>query len=337
MKLYSNGGKYSADSKPQNKKRKSSREATDVLSKRTVVRDQVNDYGNRSANLSHEERIAARKAESRKRQNRNMWITAALIFFGIIAATLIFLLVRKVKVSNDYQKLAQQIQQAEDAHAATTPSENMEEPEVTISGTFPEETVDKPDEETILPKYQALYEENPEFFGWIRMDDTALDYPVMRSSEDNDEYLYGDFEGDYCYAGVPFADYRCDRDSDNILIYGHNIRDGSMFRSLFKYEDKNYWREHPTIMFSDLYGDYEYEVLAVFRDRVYYKYEDVFKFYQFMDAENAEDFDYAISQFKEKSLYDTGVNAEYGDKLITLITCAYHVEDGRFVVVARRK
>ena len=336
MKLYSKGGKFSADPKPNNIKTYPSRKVAD-LSASAAVNNHVNDHGHRTVDDSREQRIAARQAEYRRRQNRNIWIGAALIFFGIIAATLLFLLVRKVKVTNDYRKLAQQIQQAEEDHASTNSSGYISEPEVIIPGTIPVEPSDQPVVETILPKYQALYEENPEFFGWIRMEGTVLDYPVMRSFEDNDEYLYGDFEGDYCYAGVPFADYRSERDSDNILIYGHNIRDGSMFRPLFKYEDEDYWREHPTIMFSDLYGDYEYEVLAVFRDRVYYKYEDVFKFYQFMDAENAEDFDYAISQFKEKSLYDTGVDAEYGDKLITLITCAYHVEDGRFVVVARRK
>ena len=335
MKLYSKGGKFSADPKPQPAKTGPSRRPADT-SVRTARPDQTNDRANHTADLSHEQRIAARKAEARKRQNRSIWITAALIFFGIIAATLIFLAVRKVKVTSDYRKLAQQIQQAEEAHGATTPSMEAEDPEVTIPGTIPAEP-DAPAEETILPKYQALYEENPEFFGWLRLEGTVLDYPVMRSFEDNDEYLYSNFEGDYCYAGVPFADYNCDRHSDNILIYAHNIRDGSMFRTLFKYEDEDYWREHPTIMFSDLYGDYEYEILAVFRDRVYNKSDDVFKFYQFMDAENAEEFDYAISQFKEKSIYDTGVDAEYGDKLITLVTCAYHVEDGRFVVVARRK
>ena len=335
MKLYSKGGKFSADPKPQPTKANPSRRAADA-SGRTALPNQTRERANHSADLHRERRTAARKAEARKRQNRRIWINAALIFFGIIAATLIFLVARKVKVTNDYRKLAQQIQQAEEAHGATTPSVEAEEPEVTIPGTIPVEP-DQPVDETILPKYQALYEENPEFFGWIRLEDTVLDYPVMRSFEDNDEYLYGDFEGDYCYAGVPFADYRCDRDSDNILIYGHNIRDGSMFRPLFKYEDEDYWREHPTIMFSDLYGDYEYEILAVFRDRVYNKSDDVFKFYQFMDAENAEEFDYAISQFKEKSIYDTGVDAEYGDKLITLVTCAYHENEGRFVVVARRK
>ena len=327
MKLYSNGGKFAANPKPnRNSTTNTARQEETALAE--------------SYASSHEQRIVARKAESKRRRNRNIWLTAALIFFSIIAVTLIFLLARKAKVTNDYRDLAQQIQQAEASHAATKPSEDVKEPDqVTNPGEEdPSNPVaTEPVPETILPKYQALVDENPEFFGWLRLDGTMLDYPVMRSFDDNDEYLYSNFDGDYCYSGVPFADFRNTRDSDNILIYGHNIRDGSMFRPLFKYEDEDYWKEHPTIMFSDLYGDYEYEILSVFRDRVYFKYEDVFKFYQFMEAENAEDFDYAIEQFKAKSLYDTGVDAEYGDKLITLITCAYHVEDGRFVVVARRK
>ena len=81
----------------------------------------------------------------------------------------------------------------------------------------------------------------------------------------------------------------------------------------------------------------EYEVLAAFYDRVYYTYENCFKFYQFIDAADEADFNNAISNFRSKALYDTGVTAAYGDKLITLVTCAYHVEDGRFVVVARKK
>lgn len=113
--------------------------------------------------------------------------------------------------------------------------------------------------------------------------------------------------------------------------------DGSMFRSLMKYQDKTYWQAHPTIQFDTLYEEGEYEVLAAFYDRVYYTYEDCFKFYQFIDAADKADFDNAISYFRDKALYDTGVTAAYGDKLISLVTCAYHVEDGRFVVVARKK
>ena len=159
----------------------------------------------------------------------------------------------------------------------------------------------------------------------------------MHTPTDPEKYLHTNFKREYSFGGIPFIDANCSADSDNLLIYGHNMLDGSMFRSLPKYESKSYWQAHPTIHFDTLYEEGEYEVLAAFYDRVYYTYENCFKFYQFIDAADEADFNNAISNFRSKALYDTGVTATYGDKLITLVTCAYHVEDGRFVVVARKK
>lgn len=203
----------------------------------------------------------------------------------------------------------------------------------TISTTAPTETQPK----EILPQYAELAAQNPEMVGWIRIGDTTLDYPVMHTPEDPEKYLHTNFEEEYSYPGLPFIDAKCIMDSDNLLIYGHNMPNGTMFRSLLQYKEEDYWMEHPTICFDTLYEEQEYEVLAAFYDRVYYKTEDVFKFYQFIDAEDEEDFDNAIAQFQSKALYDTGVTATYGDKLITLVTCAYHTDNGRFVVVAKRK
>lgn len=284
--------------------------------------------------------VSGRSAKTTsRRKDWILWAEALLIFCAIMAATLLFLLVRKTGAANEFRQLAEQVRQAEEREAAENPiTEYIASAESAENSSGETESVrTEPAVETILPKYAQIYQMNQDLFGWIRMEGTELDYPVMRSEADNEKYLYADFDGDYSYAGTPFADNQCTRHSDNILIYGHNIRDGSMFRSLLKYERESYWKEHPTILFSDLYGDYEYEVLAVFYDRVYARSETAFKFYQFTDAESEADFNYAISQFKEKSIYDTGVEAQYGDKLITLSTCAYHVKNGRFAVVARRK
>lgn len=280
-------------------------------------------------------------ADKPKQTDKKTWIVAAVIFCSIMLATLAFLGVRSATAANDFRDLSQQVRDKEAELATSEPVEDIPlattEP-VSVEAVVETEPVEtEPPVKTIMPKYADLVVENPELFGWIRIDDTVLDYPVMRSTADNQKYLYANFDGKYSFAGTPFAENVCSADSDNILIYGHNIKDGSMFRSLFKYEKQSYWEKHPTIMFSDLYEDYEYEVMAVFYDRVYKKTDDVFKFYQFIDAEDEADFDYAVSQFKEKSLYDTGVDAQYGDKLITLVTCSYQVENGRFVVVARRK
>lgn len=192
------------------------------------------------------------------------------------------------------------------------------------------------EEKTLLPQYADLYQENPDLFGWIKIEDTAIDYPVMYTPDEPEKYLYANFEGNYSYCGLPFLDEECTENSDNLLIYGHNMLDGTMFRALMNYKDQSYWEAHPVIQLDTIYEEQEYEVMFAFYDRVYYKHEDVFKFYQFIDAENAQDFEYAIAAMKEKQLYDTGVTASYGDQLITLVTCSYHTENGRFVVVARK-
>ena len=189
---------------------------------------------------------------------------------------------------------------------------------------------------SMISKYEEIYKDNPDLFGWIKIDDTRIDYPVMQTPEDPEKYLRTNFEEKYSHAGLPFVDEECTKDSDNIIIYAHNMKDGSMFQTLFKYKKEKYWKEHPIIQFDTLYDEQEYEVLAVFYDRVYYKHEDVFKFYQFINAEDEADYKDAIKNYKEKQLYDTGVEAEYGDQLITLVTCSYHEDNGRFVVVARK-
>lgn len=220
-----------------------------------------------------------------------------------------------------------------EALAAQVTTAAIEE-KITAETTMPEEETRPPE---ILPQYAQLAAQNPEMVGWIRIEDTKLNYPVMHTPEDPEKYLHLSFKEKYSYPGLPFIDAKCTMDSDNLLIYGHNMPNGTMFRSLLQYKKEDYWKKHPTICFDTLYEEQEYEVLAAFYDRVYYKTEDVFKFYQFIDAEDEQDFDNAIAQFKSKALYDTGITAAYGDKLITLVTCAYHTDNGRFVVVARRK
>lgn len=111
-----------------------------------------------------------------------------------------------------------------------------------------------------------------------------------------------------------------------------------MFQGLLEYKNENYYKEHPTIRFTTINEDSEYEILSVFLSRVYYKNEnDVFRYYYFIDAENEEQYNYYIDESKKVSIYDTGKIAQYGDQLLTLSTCEYSQEDGRFVIVAKRK
>ena len=199
------------------------------------------------------------------------------------------------------------------------------------------EPVEIETEPEILTQYASVYEQNPDLFGWICIENTVLDYPVMHTPDDSEKYLRLSFEGETSTAGTPFMDAKCGIDSDNYIIYGHNMKNGTMFREILQYANKSYWQEHPMIKFNTLYEQGEYDVLAAFYDRVYYADENCFKFYRFIKAADKADYDNAIQNYKEKSLYDTGVTAEYGDKLITLVTCSYHEEHGRFVVVARQR
>ena len=198
-------------------------------------------------------------------------------------------------------------------------------------------TVPVEPEPTILPKLAEMYADNPDLIGWLTIEGTVLDYPVMYTPEDEEKYLYKNIKGKFDANGLPFIDDGCsmDPESDNIIIYGHNMKSGKMFASLLKYAKKSYWEKHPIIRFSTLYEEREYEIVAAFYDRVYYKYETCFKFYQFINAKDEAHYKEAISQFKKKAKYETGVTAEYGDKLITLVTCSDHEKNGRFVVVAR--
>ena len=223
---------------------------------------------------------------------------------------------------------------------ATEPRET--EPVITketTEETRPSEATEAPKEREYLPALQEKREENEDTVGWLTIQGTKIDYPVMYTPQDPEKYLHLGFDQKYSFAGLPFIDANCslDPESDNLIIYAHNMLDGSMFRSLMKYEQKSYWQQHPRVKLDLWDEEREYEVLAAFRDRVYYKTENCFKFYKFIDAESEDSYREAIDYYKTHACYDTGVTAQPGDRLLTLVTCAYHTDNGRFVVVAREK
>lgn len=202
--------------------------------------------------------------------------------------------------------------------------------------TIPQEEQMQP-EATILPQYQELAQQNPDFWGWLSIGDTVINYPVMHTPEEPEKYLYADFQGNYSFPGTPFLDGQCSAGSDNLMIYSHNMKNGTMFHTLLKFDSLTYCQMHPTIQLDTLYEQREYEVMAAFYDRIYRKNETAFRFYQLVDADNEAEFDSFVAELKNKSLYDTGVTASYGDQLLMLITCSAHTDNGRFVLVARAK
>lgn len=193
----------------------------------------------------------------------------------------------------------------------------------------------EPEPLTAYEKYAAVLAENADFVGWLRIDGTGINFPVMQTPDRPDYYLKRGFDRSYSSHGVPYMEEACRAgESDNCVIYGHNMRDGTMFADLCRYESRDFWQEHPMICFDTTESFGEYEVMYVFKTTAYT--EDSFQYYLFTDAENAEEYDAFLRQCAELSLYDTGVTAAYGDRLLTLSTCEYSRTDGRMVVVAKR-
>lgn len=187
-------------------------------------------------------------------------------------------------------------------------------------------------ENGMLEAYYELYRKNNDMAGWIKIPDTPIDYPVVQY-RDNEFYLRRDFDKKHQSSGIPFLDYQCSNNCVNDIIYAHNMKNGSMFAALTKYADKTFYEAHKQIIYDTLYDKGRYEVLAVFATTVGFKNE--FKYHEYIDIDEKH-FEEYISKVKSLALYDTGVTASYGDKLLTLSTCAYHTSDERFVVVAKR-
>lgn len=216
----------------------------------------------------------------------------------------------------------------------------------------------------------AVYEENSDVVGWVEIVGTKIDYPVMQTTEasgknDPEYYLHRDFDKEQSDSGTPFLDvassiagatrlldsesgevYLADASTWNWLVYGHHMKYGTMFHDLLKYEEEAFWKAHKTFRFDRInIGadgtiseiDEEYEVIAAGYSQIYPEGTDAFKYYEYAGYYDEDTFDEYIAGVKAESCYDTGLTAAYGDQLVTLSTCAYQVEDGRFYVVGKRK
>lgn len=188
---------------------------------------------------------------------------------------------------------------------------------------------------TTSEKYATLSAQNPDFVGWISIAGTNVDYPVMQSVTRPNYYLNHAFDGSESAYGVPYIQENCDlATADNWILYGHHMKNGTMFADLCKYADADFYAEHKTIRFDTLSAYGTYEILAAFRTVA--DAEEGFPYYRFVQAASPEDFAAYIAQCKALALYDTGVTAEYGEQLLTLSTCEYSRANGRMVVVAKR-
>ena len=195
-------------------------------------------------------------------------------------------------------------------------------------------TKEESDSENSIDLYN-LYLINNDVVGWIRIEGTNINYPVMQNSE---YYLRRNIYKEYSTYGTPFlADYCNINLSDNLIIYGHHIKSGIMFADLDKYKSYDYYLNHKTIKLYKLQGtetiEEEYKIISCFKTTVN---KGGFKYYNFFNATSEADYNSFLEQCRELSFYNTEDTAKYRDKLITLSTCEYSLNNGRMVVVAKK-
>ncbi|MCR5733448.1 MAG: class B sortase [Lachnospiraceae bacterium] len=189
----------------------------------------------------------------------------------------------------------------------------------------------------VLDEYSTVYAKNKSLAGWIKIEGTEIDYPVMQT-RNNDYYLDHDFDQNEDKNGSIFIDCDCSiwPRSQNLILYGHNMKSGRMFGTLSKYKDESYYEAHPQIIFDTIYEKGTYQVMYVFSETIHEATEVTFKYYQFIDANSEAEYDSNMQAMADMSLYDTGVKSRYGDQLITLSTCDYEPGSERFAVVAKK-
>jgi len=194
------------------------------------------------------------------------------------------------------------------------------------------------DDRPILDDLADIYAQNQDLVGILEVVDTDINYPVMQTPSDPEYYLRRDFYGEQSTAGTLFVDYRCDivNPTTNTIIYGHNMRSGTMFGGLKRYLDYDYYKSHKKIVFKTLYEEQEYEIVGVGLSAVGYDDDDTYKYYNFIDAVTGSELQEFLDNIQTLSVYDETINISSTDKVLTLSTCNSYTEDGRMFVVAKR-
>lgn len=187
----------------------------------------------------------------------------------------------------------------------------------------------------VLREFALIYPLNTDLVGWVTVEGTDVNYPVLQSPDRPNYYLTRNFYKENSRHGAIYANETADLDypSDNVTLYGHKMQDGSMFASLHKYKDQSFFKEHPYITFNTLTERHTYKIISVFTTNA--DPGKGFAYHAFVDGDEQTFADF-VAECKRLSLYDTRVEAVYGDKLLTLSTCEHSINNGRFVVVAKR-
>jgi sortase B len=194
-----------------------------------------------------------------------------------------------------------------------------------------EEKTEKP-----LPQYEDIYAMNNDFIGWLSIPNTKIDYPVMFTPDEPEYYLRRSFDKRDFQSGTPFIGKGGNIDSDCFIIYGHNMKNDTMFGTLDNYVDEDFWKENKTFSFNTLYEYREYEVFATVKTKILYTDENGLRYYNYAGELSEADYKNLEEWLSANSVYNTDISLTYGEQILILSTCSYHTTNGRFVVAARR-
>lgn len=245
-----------------------------------------------------------------------VFVVSGIQIYGELAA--------RQKEKNEFEELAALV---EASQPDSMPWPDMEPEDGEEAMPEPEATEPAGAEEA-LRDLSALFARNGDCIGWLSIPDTAVDYPVMHTPENPQKYLRRSFYGEYSVSGVPFLDSRCSLGGDNLIIYGHNMKNGSMFAGLRGYTDSDFRAEHGQVELQTADGLTVYEVFAVV------KTNNVDPWYAFTTAENEEAYGEAVRAMLAQAAYTSGTVPEYDQQLLTLSTCYGSSKSGRLLVIA---
>lgn len=273
-----------------------------------------------------------------KKKKILFWLLVMLMASGLILSSIKVAdyVIDAAKQKNEFDELAALVEQSRvETIPSAMPSADAAVPDPTAPENLPAAPT-TPTEPSILPEYAPLYERNTDMVGWLTIDGTVINYPVMQTPQEANFYLKKNFSKEYSDHGCLYVRETCDvfAPSDNVTIYGHHMKDGSMFADLEKFRIPSFWEEHQTVNFDTLYEHHSYTIFAVFATTA--SAFEGFAYHQFENAADEAEFDEFISTCKALSSFDTGITPKYGDKIICLSTCEYSDVNGRLVVAAVR-
>ncbi len=238
-----------------------------------------------------------------------------IVFFAALFLFSGFMLIREIRTQQkeaaDFEELSILI--SPPAPEATRPQGQAPEQEAT--------------EQAAVRNLAPLFARNKDCIGWVNIAGTQVNYPVMHTPTEPERYLRKNFDKKSSTAGVPFLDGKCTLSCDNLILYGHNMRNGTMFADITKYEDKDYFDAHSVMELETAEGISQFSVFAVVR----LKMDD--SWYLFHTAQTEEEYTAAVAEIKSRALYNTGITPAFGSRLITLSTCYGANKADRIVVI----